>query len=296
MSIHDHDHDHDDGDAFVATLSRRTALGVLAAFGFGVLAACGSDADSAGSPTSTGAATPTTSGATGAVSATSTAASATTDAGAEFLDFPEETNGPFPADGSNDDGNGNLANVLSDARVIRSDITANLDGTDVQPGIPMALTMVIGSGGAALAGAAVYVWHCSRDGHYSVYNSGMNGGDFSGSTWFRGVQVADATGAVTFDTIFPGRYQGRATHIHFEVYEDDSFSNLLLTSQIGFDDADADAVYATDADYAASLSNPTYNAGDNVFADGDGSQITDLGDPSASTIGSGLVATVAIGV
>ena len=292
-----HDHDHDDGDVFVATLSRRTALGVFAAFGFGVLAACGNDDDSTGSPTSTGVASPTSSAATStAATATSAPASATTGAGAEFLDFPEETNGPFPADGSNDDGNGNLADVLADARVIRSDITANLDGSDVQPGIPMALTMVIGSGGAALAGAAVYVWHCSRDGHYSVYNSGMNGGDFSGSTWFRGVQVADATGAVTFDTIFPGRYQGRATHIHFEVYQDDSFSNLLLTSQIGFDDADADAVYATDADYAASLSNPTYNAGDNVFADGDGSQITDLGDPSASTIGSGLVATVAIGV
>jgi protocatechuate 3,4-dioxygenase beta subunit len=154
--------------------------------------------------------------------------------------------------------------------------------------------MLIGTEtGAALAGAAVYVWHCSRDGNYSVYNSGMNGGDYSGTTWFRGVQIADDTGAVAFDTIFPGRYQGRASHIHFEVYEDGTFSKLLLTSQIGFDDADADAVYATDESYATSLRNPTYNAQDNVFADGDGSQITDLGEPPDAAA---LVARVAIGV
>ena len=76
-----------------------------------------------------------------------------------------------------------------------------------------------------------------------------------------------------FQTIFPGRYQGRAVHIHFEVYEDDTYSNLLLTSQIGFDDDAADALYATDSNYANSLSNPTYNAADNIFNDGDGRQI-----------------------
>ena len=160
----------------------------------------------------------------------------------------------------------------------------------------MGLTMMLGSGGAPLAGAAVYIWHCSRDGHYSVYSGGMNGGDYSDSTWFRGVQVTDASGAVTFETIFPGRYSGRATHVHFEVYADDTYSNLLLTSQIGFEDDDADAVYATDANYASSLRNPTYNAQDMVFSDGDGSQITDLGDPATTGVGAGLQATVAIAV
>ena len=101
---------------------------------------------------------------------------------------------------------------------------------------------------------------------------------------------------VTFNTIFPGRYQGRASHIHFEVYGDVSYSDLLLTSQIGFDDDDADAVYASDSSYAGSLRNPTCNAQDNVFADGDGSQITDLGDPRRDRRRLGLVATVAVGV
>jgi protocatechuate 3,4-dioxygenase beta subunit len=157
----------------------------------------------------------------------------------------------------------------------------------------MALTMLLGSGGAALAGAAVYIWHCSRDGHYSFYNGGMNGGDYSGSTWFRGVQTTDASGAVHFSTVFPGRYSGRASHIHFEVYEDDTFENLLLTSQIGFEDDDADAVYASDSNYSASLRNPTYNAQDMVFRDGNGSQITDLGNPPAT---SAVAATIAIAV
>jgi hypothetical protein len=82
------------------------------------------------------------------------------------------------------------------------------------------------------------------------------------------------------------------------VYADDTYSDLLLTSQIGFDDDDddADAVYATDDDYASSLHNPTYNAQDMLFSDGDGSQITDLGDPASAGVASGLQATVSIAV
>ena len=105
------------------------------------------------------------------------------------------------------------------------------------------------------------------------------------------MQVTDANGAVTFNTVFPGRYQGRAAHIHFEVYEDDTFSNLLLTSQVGFDDEESDAIYATDSNYAGSLRNPTYNARDNIFNDGDGSQIIEIGAPTDT-----LEASVVVGV
>jgi len=266
---------------FIAKLTRRGAIGAFAALGLGLLAACGDDDSNAAAAT--------TSPATTAATATSTAAAAT-----DYLDFPEETKGPFPADGSNSNGSGAPANVLTDPRVVRSDITTNFDGSEQQPGIPMALTMTLGSGGAPLAGAAVYVWHCSRDGHYSIYSGGMNGGDYSDSTWFRGVQMTDASGTVNFTSIFPGRYSGRATHVHFEVYADDSYSNLLLTSQIGFQDDDADAVYASDSSYANSLRNPTYNAQDMVFSDGDGSQILDLGNPPSTS--AGLEATVAIAV
>ena len=55
-------------------------------------------------------------------------------------------------------------------------------------------------------------------------------------------------------------------------------------------------MYATDSNYAASLRNPTYNAQDMVFSDGDGSQITDLGDPASTGIPNGVQATVSIAV
>jgi len=153
--------DHEHTEMFIAKLTRRGALGALAAFGGGLLAACGGDDDASSATTTPGTtATPSTTSA-GTSPATTTATSATT---GEYLDFPEETNGPFPADGSNDNGSGELASVLADSRVVRSDITTNFDRSDQQPGIPLALTMMLGSGGAALADAAVYIWHCSRDG------------------------------------------------------------------------------------------------------------------------------------
>jgi hypothetical protein len=71
-----------------------------------------------------------------------------------------------------------------------------------------------------------------------------------------------------------GRNQGRATHIHFEVYDCAAYSNLLLTSPVGFVDEEADAVYGTDDSYDSSLTNRTYNANDNIFSDGDGTDPT----------------------
>lgn len=35
---------------------------------------------------------------------------------------------------------------------------------------------------------------------------------------FRGVQPTDANGLAVFDTIIPGRYEGRTTHIHCEFF------------------------------------------------------------------------------
>jgi len=64
-----------------------------------------------------------------------------------------------------------------------------------------------------LAGAAVYAWHCDRDGNYSLYSQAA-----ANENYLRGVQAAGDDGVVTFDSIFPAAYQGRWPHIHFEVY------------------------------------------------------------------------------
>jgi hypothetical protein len=85
----------------------------------------------------------------------------------------------------------------------------------------------------AAAGATVYLWHCDRDGNYSMYSSGM-----TPENYLRGVQEADADGVVTFTTIFPGCYDGRMPHVHFEVYptlaKAASAANRIKTSQFTF--------------------------------------------------------------
>ena len=88
-------------------------------------------------------------------------------------------------------------------------------------------------GDAPFAGVAVYAWHCDAQGRYSMYSEGTED-----ESWLRGVQVADADGAVTFTSIMPGCYAGRWPHIHFEVYPDidaiTDAANAIATSQLAF--------------------------------------------------------------
>ena len=286
-------------------VDRRRALGLFsAAAGAAVFAACGSDrsASSSAGAGSTAATTSSTSGAAdgSTTSTTSTRSEASTTSavteGVSNIDAsvtPPEMAGPFPSDGTNDNGEGATANVLSDARVVRSDIRADFGDENLQAGVPMTLTVTVLDAATDLpkAGAAVYVWHCNQQGTYSQYNSPMLGGDFSDYSWLRGAQVADAKGNVTFQTILPGRYTGRAAHIHFEVFEDETYSTKLLTSQMAFDDDDVDALY-TAANYTEALASDTDNADDLVFSDGVEDQLlTITGDTS-----DGLTATMVVGI
>jgi protocatechuate 3,4-dioxygenase beta subunit len=280
-------------------IGRRRLLGLFgAAVGAAVVSACGGDestASSTAAPSSTSGATATTTAATDAT-ATTAAASATTAASAGTVDVdvtPSETGGPFPSDGSNDNGAGETANMLAKDGVIRSDIRADIGGANVQDGVPMTLTVTVldAATDTPKAGAAVYVWHCNREGVYSQYDSPMLGGDYSDVTWLRGVQLADANGVVTFQTILPGRYQGRAAHIHFEVYSDDTYASSLLTSQMAFDDDQVDGLYEASG-YRDALAADTDNADDGVFGDGVEDQLlTITGD-----VTSGLAATITVGV
>ena len=250
------------------TFSRRSAVGL---FGFGVagfLAGCGDDKQNI----------PATAATTGSTDAA---------AGGSAVATPSETGGPFPADGTNDNGNGQVANVLADARSVRSDIRSDLDGSNTQDGALLNLTVnVIDTSGNPLAGHAVYIWHCNKEGQYSEYDSPMLGGDFSARSFLRGAQVTDDSGNVSFTTILPGRYRGRAFHIHFEVFSDAAYTNKVLTSQMAMDDAVVDELYAA-AGYTTALGNVTTNARDGVFSDGVEHQLLDVsGDPAA-----GLTAT-----
>ncbi|RYF03764.1 MAG: intradiol ring-cleavage dioxygenase, partial [Oxalobacteraceae bacterium] len=180
--------------------------------------------------------------------------------------------------------------------IVRSDIRTSVSpGSATAAGIPTTLKLQIvnvGNSCANAAGATVYLWHCDRDGNYSMYATGL-----TKENYLRGVQEADSNGIVTFTTIFPGCYAGRMPHIHFEVYPSlakaTSAANRVKTSQFTFPMATLNEAYSTTA-YASSsrnLSSISY-ATDNVFSDGTTLQIASVsGDPV-----NGYVVTLTIGV
>jgi len=229
-----------------------------------------------------------------ASSTTSTGSTGTTTTGTCSV-IPEETGGPYPGDGTNGNGNG-IANALALSGIVRSDIRTSVSpGSKTAAGIPTTLKLQIvnvGASCASAAGAAVYLWHCDRDGNYSMYASGL-----TSENYLRGVQEADSTGTVTFTTIFPGCYSGRMPHIHFEVYPSlakaTSAANRVKTSQFTFPMSTLNEAYATTAYSTSSrnLASMSY-ATDNVFSDGTSLQMASVsGDPV-----NGYVVTLTIGV
>ncbi|MGN6220930.1 MAG: hypothetical protein ACTHNQ_15630 [Microbacterium sp.] len=112
------------------------------------------------------------------------------------------------------------------------------------------------------------------------------------------MQIADGKGQVTFETIVPGCYPGRWTHIHFEVYENEAAattgSNAVAISQLAFPQDMLDTVYALGT-YPGSARNLSQIGGienDNVFGDGYELQMGMFAGDAAS----GYVGSFAVGV
>jgi protocatechuate 3,4-dioxygenase beta subunit len=257
--------DHDRGLAFdLSTLmDRRQVLKLIAGASLVTFVgvACGGSDDA-----STGAATT-------AVAPSGSETVAVSDENCEPI--PEETAGPYPGDGSNG------PNVLTESGVVRSDIRSSFGSSSgTAEGVPLtvALTVVDEAGGCApVEGAAVYVWHCDREGRYSLYSEGA-----TGENYLRGVQETGSDGAVTFTSIYPGCYSGRWPHIHFEVYSSAdaaaSGESPLATSQLAFPADVCEAVYAAEG-YEQSVANLSQVSldSDNVFGDGYDLQLATLG-------------------
>jgi protocatechuate 3,4-dioxygenase beta subunit len=119
---------------------------------------------------------------------------------------------------------------------------------------------------AALAGAIVDIWHCDKDGNYSEYGgTGMQATNYTSVHFLRGRQVTDANGLVTFTSVFPGWYSGRAPHIHVHVYN--AGGSSLKVTQIAFPTDVCNTVYTTATNYYTRGKQDTSNASDNVFSD-----------------------------
>jgi protocatechuate 3,4-dioxygenase beta subunit len=176
---------------------------------------------------------------------------------------PSETIGPYP----------------SRTDMLRSDIRENRQGTVLTLTVKV---VNVNSGCAAVSGADVEIWQCDAAGDYSQY------GSQTAATFLRGIQTTNASGEVVFTTIYPGWYQGRATHIHVEVTIG---GRSIKVTQMAFPDSVSNAVHTTGV-YASRGTNPTSTQADGIFADSLASElVTPTGSPSG-----GYAATFQVGV
>ena len=195
-------------------------------------------------------------------SATSTTGTTTGSTNAACAVTPSETIGPFP----------------SLTSIVRSDIREN------KPGTALTLTIKVvnvNAACAAVSGANVEIWQCDATGNYSEYGSQTT------QTYLRGIQTTNANGEVTFTTIYPGWYQGRATHIHIEVKIGGASRKA---TQIAFPESVNNTVHASGV-YASRGSNPMSNLSDGIFADSLSAElVTPAGSPASGYTASCQVA------
>ncbi len=178
--------------------------------------------------------------------------------------YPEQTAGPF----------------YLDLDLLRRDITEG------KPGEPLRVELLVqGKNCAPLKDVAVDLWHCDAAGVYSGFANQLGGLDTSGDTFLRGTQVTDGEGFAVFDTIYPGWYPGRTTHMHFRVL---TSGDTAATSQIYFPEDVTSKVYAI-APYETRGLKDTPNSSDGIA----------LAAPTplaaiAGAIGTGYTATIIV--
>jgi protocatechuate 3,4-dioxygenase beta subunit len=249
-------------------LTRRSALVAIGSIGLSAfLAAC---AQAAGNGTTSTTVSPgTTSG-----SSTSAGATATTPVGAtttiDCLLLPEMTEGPY----------------YLDLDLVRSDLTED------RVGAPLALTIVVADSNSCspIQDAAVDLWHCDAEGIYSGFIAASTGqGSGTDDTVFlRGTQITDASGAATFQTLYPGWYQGRTVHMHMKGHVG---GNQIHTTQLFFDDAFTDQVYAANEPYASRNDRDMLNSEDGIYSGGGDAttlNVTESGDGYAAALTVGV--------
>jgi protocatechuate 3,4-dioxygenase beta subunit len=135
-----------------------------------------------------------------------------------------------------------------DPRLVRTEIAEG------RPGVPLRVDLRVVDGATCKASerTRVDIWHADAVGIYSGYEGQGDKQDLStvGQKFLRGTQFTDSKGAVSFKTIYPGWYEGRATHIHFKVLLKD---RNVLTGQMYFPDAVNEFIYANVPAYADRL-------------------------------------------
>ncbi len=165
--------------------------------------------------------------------------------------IPSETAGPFPLD------------LSANQTFFRQDIREDRQGIQLN----LKLKILGLSNCEPMPNLRVNIWHCDKDGNYSGYQTE------TGLTYLRGYQMTDANGEVDFITIFPGWYDGRICHIHFQVYVSSVYAAV---SQLSFPIAEKNALYAANSTLYTKGADPLTFSSDNIFSDGYTSQLATL--------------------
>lgn len=161
---------------------------------------------------------------------------------------PAETKGPFP--------------IKTPSQLVLENIKSD------RIGVALLINLTIenkSTNCAPLENALVDVWHCDKDGNYSEYGgTSMQQTNYTEVHFLRGRQTTNAKGEVSFLSIFPGWYQGRAPHVHVEILT--ATGSSLLVTQIAFPENVSSEVYSS-TNYVAHGQADTSNTRDNVFSD-----------------------------
>lgn len=152
-----------------------------------------------------------------------------------------------------------LGPCYTNVNLVRRDITSGIQGLPVR----LAFRIVNADTCQPIQGATVDIWHTNKDGNYSAL-SGMCSGDGTtlSQNFSRGIQSSDANGWVYFDSIFPGWYSGRVTHMHLTVRIG---ATSIVTTQFFFADRVAETIYRNHPLYVNRPNRDTTNVSDNVI-------------------------------
>ncbi|KAI1208505.1 aromatic compound dioxygenase [Annulohypoxylon truncatum] len=157
----------------------------------------------------------------------------------------------------------------------------------------------------------VEMWHCNATGVYSGIIASGNGDSSDESnidnTWLRGIQKTDSDGVAQFESIFPGHYAARATHIHIMVHQNalllanSTLGNNVSASHVGqaFFDQDLISSVELTEPYSTNTQELTSNADDSILSE---EAATDGVDPFfeytllGDDVTDGLFAWIAFGI
>ncbi|CAF0758618.1 unnamed protein product [Adineta ricciae] len=178
-----------------------------------------------------------------------------------------------------------------------------------RPGIPFRLYLTVMNINTCepIVNAAVEIWHCDALGIYSHYiqaSNNVQNPKTDNSTYLRGMQLTNASGVATFDTIYPGWYTGRATHIHVRVHLNGVYvtstgyysdGSLVKTGQLFFNDSLTDLV-AQQSPYSTHTITRTLNSVDTIYQSSTITLMDIQYVSSAAGLSGGMVTSATLGV